>query len=132
MLAAMCLLPTTGTLLSLVGFRRCLALFNGICGRSDRSDPSLPPEAIAWCVAAAANHGLYAGNCLKRSMTLWFLLRRRGIPAELRIGSRITKGKFEAHAWVQSGEAVLNDNQAGAYAAFDGDLLGVRSAALNL
>jgi len=40
---------------------------------------------------------------------LWWLLRRRGIAAELRIGARKEFDRFEAHAWVEADSAVLND-----------------------
>ena len=40
---------------------------------------------------------------------LWWLLRRRGIAAELRIGARKEFERFEAHAWVEVDSAVLND-----------------------
>jgi len=42
-------------------------------------------------------------------MTLWWMLRREGIPGELYIGARKEEGRFEAHAWVELGGQVLND-----------------------
>ncbi|WP_198032901.1 lasso peptide biosynthesis B2 protein [Mesorhizobium sp. L48C026A00] len=66
-------------------------------------------QETARLVSIAAYRGSYSGNCLKRSMTLWFLLRRQGIEAELRIGTRKADGKFEAHAWVEYRGKVLND-----------------------
>jgi len=42
-------------------------------------------------------------------MVLWWLLQARGIAADLRIGARKETGRFEAHAWVETGGAVLND-----------------------
>jgi hypothetical protein len=39
------------------------------------------------------------------------LLRRRGIAGDLRIGVRKEAGRFEAHAWVELGGRVLNDNE---------------------
>ncbi|TIQ92401.1 MAG: lasso peptide biosynthesis B2 protein [Mesorhizobium sp.] len=66
-------------------------------------------QETARLVSIAAYRGSYSGNCLKRSMTLWFLLRRQGIEGELRIGTRKADGKFEAHAWVEYRGKVLND-----------------------
>ncbi|SIT58922.1 conserved hypothetical protein [Mesorhizobium prunaredense] len=66
-------------------------------------------QETARLVSIAAYRGSYSGNCLKRSMTLWFLLRRQGIEGELRIGTRKAEGKFEAHAWVEYRGKVLND-----------------------
>ena len=39
--------------------------------------------------------------CLEQSLALYFHLRRRGIPAELRFGVRASP--FAAHAWVECG-----------------------------
>jgi hypothetical protein len=48
-------------------------------------------------------------NCLTRSVTLWWILRRRAIDTTLRIGVRTAAGRFEAHAWVELAGLVLND-----------------------
>jgi Transglutaminase-like superfamily len=66
-------------------------------------------RAIARWETAAARHLPFPANCLDRSMTLWWLLRRRGIAADLRIGARKESGRFEAHAWVELGGEALDD-----------------------
>ena len=48
-------------------------------------------------------------NCLEQSLVLCWLLRRRGIAADLRIGARKDSDRFEAHAWVELNSQVLND-----------------------
>lgn len=48
-------------------------------------------------------------NCLHQSVTLWWLLRRRGIESDLRIGVRKKANQLEAHAWVECQGHVLND-----------------------
>ncbi len=52
--------------------------------------------------------GLGAG-CLARSFTLWALLRRRGIEAELRVGYRKRDGTIEGHAWLEYEGAPINE-----------------------
>ena len=42
-----------------------------------------------------------ASRCLARALTLWYLLRRRGITTDLRFGIRKQDGKLLAHAWVE-------------------------------
>ena len=42
-------------------------------------------------------------------MLLWWLLRRRGMESELRIGVRKKAEVLEAHAWVEYQGCVLND-----------------------
>ncbi len=63
----------------------------------------------AYMVNLADRHGLVHPSCLAKSLTLWWLLRRQGIPADLRIGIRKEKEKFEAHAWVERDGAALNE-----------------------
>jgi len=46
---------------------------------------------------------------MAESLTLWWLLARRGIKAEFRIGVRTLTGVFESHAWVEYDGHVLNE-----------------------
>ena len=63
----------------------------------------------ARMVRAAARHGMGSPSCLEESLVLLHLLRRQGIAAQLRIGVKKNAAKFEAHAWVECGGAVLNE-----------------------
>ena len=49
------------------------------------------------------------GSCLVRSLTLWAMLLRRGVAAELRVGMRRTDGRVEGHAWLEYSGAPLNE-----------------------
>ena len=70
-------------------------------GETSNPQNTLPTaQSVARMVSAAANHGLYRANCLKRSLATWWLLQRRGIRAELNIGVNKDDGDFSAHAWV--------------------------------
>jgi hypothetical protein len=60
-------------------------------------------------VAIASRHAPYRGNCLSRSLTLWWLLLGQGIHSDLRIGVNRPQGKFEAHAWIEYQGVVIND-----------------------
>ena len=64
---------------------------------------------IADLEQAVARRWPFRTNCLEQSLVLLWLLRRRGIPAELRIGARKDANRFEAHAWVEFEGAILND-----------------------
>lgn len=66
-------------------------------------------QKAAYLVNRIARYWFPEGNCLKRSLTLWFLLRRRGINGDLRVGVRRHEGNFQAHAWVEYGDRVVND-----------------------
>ena len=63
-------------------------------------------------------------NCLTRSLLLVWLLRRRGVSTDLRIGVRLSQGNLEAHAWVEhEGSAINEASDIGArFAAFDAPL----------
>jgi hypothetical protein len=64
---------------------------------------------IARMVKIAASHGPYRATCLPQSLTLWLLLRRRGIASSLRIGVRKEISRLDAHAWVEIDGIVVND-----------------------
>jgi len=79
----------------------------------------LQPHRIAHIVHAAGREGFLTGACLERALALWWLLRWRHFPAELRIGARRQDGRFEAHAWIELDGVVLNDKDAFVYAPFE-------------
>lgn len=104
------LLPCTAVALRLVGVRRwqrVLALLSPL--PVEGSDDRRPIEVAVRLVQAAAHHGVGRPNCLERSLTLWWLLRRQGVGSDLRIGVRKEAGRFEAHAWVEYQGRALND-----------------------
>jgi hypothetical protein len=62
---------------------------------------------IARMASAAAHYLPFRTNCLEQSLVLWWLLRRRGIPADLKIGAKKEANRFEAHAWVEFDGGVI-------------------------
>ncbi|MFZ1973376.1 MAG: lasso peptide biosynthesis B2 protein [Candidatus Acidiferrales bacterium] len=101
--------------LRLIGFRRwehllavlvpSVSATGAVRGASDHE----PALLIARMQEAAARNLFIRTNCLERSLVLCWLLRRRGMVAELRIGVRKDSDRFEAHAWVERNSQVLND-----------------------
>jgi hypothetical protein len=84
----------------LVPFRvvRWLALGGADGGRKESP---LPPERIAWMLAAASRL-MPKASCLAHAVAGEALLRRMGYPAALHIGvARGTNAPLEAHAWVE-------------------------------
>ena len=104
--------------LRLAGFRRWktvlawLAPSPSVTARQTAAAQREAAQTIARISAAAARNFFFDTNCLEQSLVLWWLLRRRGIAAELRIGARKEFERFEAHAWVEVDSAVLNDASA--------------------
>lgn len=50
------------------------------------------------------------GRCLSQSLVMRFLLGRKGISSELKIGVNQSMGKFDAHAWLEKEGVILNDH----------------------
>ena len=78
-------------------------------------------QRVCRMVLAADRHSPMRGTCLERSLALWWLLGRRGITTQLRIGARKSEGKFEAHAWVERNGEVIGEPEGTHlhYAAFE-------------
>jgi hypothetical protein len=114
-LRAALILPLTKIGLRLLGFRRWKELIENFSLPSHLSQ-SLPGDLqremalrAVRAVRSVELHGLTNPNCLERSMTLWCLLRRKGVGGELHIGARKEGEQLKAHAWVELGGEVLND-----------------------
>jgi Transglutaminase-like superfamily len=104
--------------LRLAGFRRWKSVLAWLSPSANAIAP-LPgashkesAQVIARMESAAARNLFFSASCLEQSLVLWWLLRRLGIAAELRIGARKEVGRFEAHAWVEVDSVVLNDANA--------------------
>lgn len=84
-------------------------LLGTVAARPVRQDPD---EAIRVAAALDAGLGLIpiAPTCLRRSMTLMRELNRLQLSATVHIGVRTVAEKVEAHAWVQVGDVVVNDD----------------------
>ena len=108
-------LAATWVGLRVVGFRRWKGVLLRFAphpvGRAGVAELASAEAArdVARMQRTAARHLFFRPNCLEQSLVLWWLLQRRGIPAELRIGARKAEGRFEAHAWVESDGVVLSD-----------------------
>lgn len=126
-LRAAALLPLISLSLRLRGFRKTQAFLQKSFSTS-RKEASASAHVLAdgtvRMVRAAARHSPGHPTCLEESLALWWLLGRRGIDAELRIGVRKQGEKFEAHAWVERAGAALNEPESvhEHYAAFDSAL----------
>lgn len=108
-------LPLIRATLALGSSRRCLETLDRLTprrmGDAASSFGSRQGAArAAWLVDVASRRFSTDASCLVRSIALWWLLRRRGIPVEIRIGVRRQGERFEAHAWVEHFDCVLNDD----------------------
>jgi hypothetical protein len=122
---ALALLPLMSVALRLFGLRACHSVLSALIPRAperrdDRAEDLI--RATSRMVRLAAARGIGRPSCLPRSMVLWFLLGRRGILAELRVGARKQGAQMQAHAWVEWHGFVLNDRRGVGreYVPFDG------------
>jgi Transglutaminase-like superfamily len=107
-LRALFLLPLITLLLRLRGFRAAQRALHGWLGSpAVAGTPGDLAATASRMVRAAARNSVFPSTCLERSLALWWLLARRGVAAQLRIGVRKSGEKFEAHAWVErEGQAI--------------------------
>jgi hypothetical protein len=110
-------LPAVAVLIRIKGLRRCQAALARLTPVASPSGPEADgsgeqrARAVARMVGAAAAHGPFRANCLQQSVTLWWLLRRRGLHSDLRIGTRKGDECLEAHAWVEFRGVTLNESR---------------------
>lgn len=91
-------------------FRRLRSSVERIAPPHGMPDPT-PGEAdrIGWAIGSAARF-VPSATCLPRALAAEAILRRRGHPADLRLGVTRDEGGVQAHAWVESyGRVVVGD-----------------------
>lgn len=102
---ALVLLPLFAVLLRLSSPARLLSRID--------AGGSPEPGALASALALARPVNLVAARlratCLTRSLVLHWILARRGIGAELKVGVRNEGGGLHAHAWLECGGVPVND-----------------------
>ena len=112
-----CALPAVAALIRIRGLKHCqasLARLTRVASRPGAEAFGADEQrarAVARMVRAAAAHGPFRANCLQQSVALWWLLQRRGLGSEIRIGTRKEGGRFDAHAWVEFQGLTLNESR---------------------
>jgi hypothetical protein len=71
------------------------------------SDGDVAAARLARLAAAAYRCLPVPSTCLRVSLVLFVMLRRRGWPAELRIGVRKLCDTLDAHAWIEHDGVVV-------------------------
>ena len=127
---ALLLLPWTALSLRFRGFKKTQSLLESRLATrvSLNSDSSLETvQRTCRMVRAAARYGVVQPSCLADSLTVWYLLQKQHVPANLKIGVRKQAHKFEAHAWVEYQGSAVNQpaDQHKHYAAFDAAFSGL-------
>jgi Transglutaminase-like superfamily len=73
-------------------------------------DQSLDTAVHLGALVRLANHRIQVlkVTCVPESLSVWWLLRRRGIPAQLQLGLRKSADQLDGHAWVTVGDRVVS------------------------
>lgn len=103
------LLPTVAIAVRVLGFR-------SVCLRLESTAPSkLKPLSageiarLSWLVDRIANGCAWKPSCLSRTLVLRWLLHRRGLHTDLRIGVRKSGGALAAHCWLEHDAVPINE-----------------------
>ena len=132
-LRAIVLLPIVAVSLRWRGFRGTQAMLERFVSNGSPSQDSAEADRraalTAHMVSVADRSGLVHPSCLAKSLTIWWLLMRQGIAAELRIGIRKESEKMAAHAWVERKGMALNEPEEHHrhYAVFDAEFSAMSS-----
>jgi hypothetical protein len=122
LLESMALLPFVSLGLRALGFARMhKALAFRTLNTPTHSTTMRDIEALSEALSLAAGQCPFPVSCLTRSLLLSWLLTRRQVANQLRIGVRMDGDVLQAHAWVECEGVPVNDSRdvATRFAAFD-------------
>ena len=116
--------------LRLIGFGRWKRILWASSGGRKFADKSLSRDSLRMAETAYAVVDMVARNipgnpatCLPRSLTLWWILRRQGVEAELRLGVRSDGESIVAHAWVVCHGTVIGETEHDQFVPFEVEAL---------
>mgnify|MGYP006189790501 CR=1 FL=1 len=110
LLSCLATLLCVDVLSRVIGLRRTLSFLRRVTpATAARSGQDVLIDATAHRVSLAAAFYPRRALCLEQSLTLFVLLRRRGVAAELRLG--VQPRPFYAHAWVEAGGRPVSESE---------------------
>ncbi|MFA5684267.1 MAG: lasso peptide biosynthesis B2 protein [Lysobacteraceae bacterium] len=103
--------------LAMLGYTRLRRLIER-CSRHPQPRPAteadvLQARELARLAAMAGRQAVGEAACLRRSLHIYGVLRRRGLRPVLQIGVGPQTGTFQAHAWVELEGTPLLDSDVG-------------------
>lgn len=107
LITAFVMLGLSNLTLRFLGFAKAVRWARRVAGTAERPGSAAIVPEVCRRVALAAVFFPGRARCLEQSLALYLLLRRRGVPAELRLG--VQPYPFHAHAWVELNGAPLNE-----------------------
>lgn len=97
--------------LRIFGIERMLSWIDRVPLDRSKALPQAQLPSIVALTNSAARIAPGSSTCLTRSLLLHWLLRRRGVVSNLRIGVQLMEGRLDAHAWVEVAGMPINDVQ---------------------
>lgn len=94
------MIAATDLALRYLGFARSVAMIRRLAG--DRPCAETAPDVLETVMQRVISTStFYPGRaeCLEQSLVAYVLLRRRGVPVQLRLG--VQPYPFHAHAWIE-------------------------------
>ena len=114
MVRAFLILPCLQISLRSLGLNRTRRILTALC-RAPNPDPKdglIRARRIANYTYVVNNRFPFLGECLARSLTIWFQLRRIGIESDLKFGMKKEQSELLAHAWIEyKGESLASINE---------------------
>jgi hypothetical protein len=99
--------------LKIFGLIRCMRFFKRLSNllkrKPEQSDPVKYLQQLSGYVHIISQYTLFRCKCLETSLVIWFLALKSGIESDLKIGTRIADGCFQAHAWVEVQNKVVSE-----------------------
>jgi Transglutaminase-like superfamily len=97
------LVPLVEGSVRILGFNRTVRVLKRTLVRKQMCDPEPARTIVRHQNYLNAFHLKYPGlgRCLARSLTLWLLLKNRGIETDLKFGIKKEKSELAAHAWIE-------------------------------
>ena len=104
-------LPVVSLLLAATGYKRTRRAIERCSMQAGMRSPGPgdldSAERLAHLAALAGTRGPFPASCLRQSLLVYLLLRRRGLDPALLLGARRRDGRVDAHAWVELGGRAL-------------------------
>ncbi|MDQ3517885.1 MAG: lasso peptide biosynthesis B2 protein [Gemmatimonadota bacterium] len=109
LLEAVALCTLASVLLRVLRFRQLAPRLGRLMAESPGQHDSAALKQAARvhrAIATAARHLPWKPVCLPQAVTAQWMLRRRGIPSTLYLGTDPARG-YDAHAWVRAGSVIV-------------------------
>jgi len=99
-------------LFPIISYKKIFILLKKISNSKDLINDNSSVETaknISQLVKSASIRFPLKVTCLKESLTIWFLLRLLKINSDIQMGVSKTEEEFNAHAWVECQNEIIND-----------------------